>query len=321
MSGEGTKKIAVLFPGQGAQYVGMAQDLFDGYPRVRDLFQEASDVVGIDCKHLLFKTDDEVLRQTENTQVAVTLANLSAFFALKEEGLTRELTAAAGFSLGEYAALVAAGLIDVQTCFQLVRERGRIMREQGERIIAERGPVGMAAVMGLSPESVESVLKISGRSDVFCANYNSPTQVVISGLSVGIDAVESELQAAGARRIFRLKVSGPFHTQLLEDAAKEFLQLITGINFRTPTCVLFSNVTGGMVNTPEEARDLLVSQISSPVRWMTIEQGIKALLGNNYLAIESGPGSVLCGLWKAAGFDQIYPAGKHEEIIQACSLL
>lgn len=315
------KKIALLFPGQGAQYVGMAKDLFEEYARVRALFEEASDTCDIDCRKLLFDSDEETLKQTENTQIAVTLANLSSFFALQEEGLPQNLTAAAGFSLGEYSALVASGIISTQKCFQLVRERGRIMRQQGENIIANRGAVGMAAVMGLSPESVESVLKLSGRSDVFCANYNSPTQVVISGLSAGIDVVEPQLQAAGARRVLRLKVSGPFHTPLLEEAGKEFAGLVAGINFQAPNCTLFSNVTGQAVSSGEEAKDLLIKQISSPVRWISIEQGIKDLLENDYLVIESGPGTVLCGLWKAAGFNQAYPAGKHEEVIQACSLL
>ncbi len=312
----------MLFPGQGAQYAGMAKDLFDEHASVRLLFEQASDATGTDCRKLMFESDDEALRQTENTQIAVTLANLSALCTLQEEGLSKQqITAAAGFSLGEYSALVASGVISSEICFHLVRERGRIMKEQGERIISSSGEAGMAAVIGLSPESVESVIKLAGRNDVFCANYNSPTQVVISGLASGIDAVESQLTSAGARRVLRLKVSGPFHTPLLEQAGEEFGHLLSGINFQAPTCALFSNVIGKAVSTGAEAKQLLAKQISHPVRWISIENEIKNILGESFIVIESGPGTTLCGLWKAMGFDQAYPAGKHEEVIQACSLL
>ncbi|MGL4524075.1 MAG: ACP S-malonyltransferase [Spirochaetia bacterium] len=322
MSGETKKKAAVLFPGQGAQYVGMAKDLFDQYQCVKDLFQKTSQIIGMDSQKLLFESDDETLRKTENTQVAITLANLSAFFALKEEGLgSQQMAAVAGFSLGEYSALVASEVISAETCMSLVHQRGQIMQAQGEKIIAERGEVGMAAVVGLSPESVESVLKIVGRDDVFCANYNSPTQMVISGMAEGIDAVEASLKEAGARRVLRLKVSGPFHTPLLEPAGEAFSALLSSCNFQTPTCALFSNVSGDVVKSGEQAKELLSKQIFHPVAWISIEEKIKSLLAEDYLVIESGPGSVLCGLWKGMGFDQAYPAGKHEEIIQACSLL
>ncbi len=321
MSGD-KKKIALLFPGQGAQYVGMAKDLFDEHACVRSLFEQASDITGIDCKKLMFESDDETLRQTENTQISVTLANLSALCSLEDEGLdNHEITAVAGFSLGEYSALVASGVINSQTCFHLVRERGRMMREQGERIISSLGQVSMAAVIGLSPESVESVINLAGRQDVFCANYNSPTQVVISGLAAGIEALKPQLTSAGARRILPLKVSGPFHTSLLNEAEQEFSQFLSGINFHAPTCALFSNVTGAAVSSAEEAKQLLARQICQPVRWINIENEIKNLLEDNFIVIESGPGTTLCGLWKAMGFNQAYPAGKHEEIIQACSLL
>jgi [acyl-carrier-protein] S-malonyltransferase len=306
-------KTAFLFPGQGAQYPGMARDLFDASSAVRELFSLASETTGIDVQRLLFEGTEEELKETVNTQVSVTLANLASAVVLAERGIRAEGTA--GFSLGEYAALVEAGVLTADQVFPLVKLRGEFMSRAAAALDRSSGDPGMAAVIGLSPEKVDEALSSASIPDLYGANYNSPNQVVISGtakaLAAGIDA----LKAAGARRVVVLKVSGPFHSPLLSVAGQALEQALESVEFQNPTKALFSNVTGGLVSTGAEAKLLAVRQVTAPVRWTTEE---RALLDCGFTRlIEAGPGAVLAGLW--GGFHDALPclaAGKLEQIQQ-----
>jgi len=306
-------KTAFLFPGQGAQYPGMARDLFDSCAAVRELFSLAADTTGIDVKRLLFEGTEEELKETVNTQVAVTLANLSSAAVLAERGIHAQ--GAAGFSLGEFAALVETGVLTAAQIFPLVKRRGEFMASAAAALDRSAGEPGMAAVLGLSPDKVDEALARAAIPNLYGANYNSPNQVVISGTAAGLAAGIEALKAAGARRVVILKVSGPFHSPLLADAGRALEEALRAVEFRNPAKALFSNVTGALVGTGAEAKALTVRQVTAPVRWTTEE---KAILDAGFdRLIEAGPGAVLAGLWGA--FHDALPchaAGKLDQIQQ-----
>ncbi|HEY9054004.1 MAG TPA: ACP S-malonyltransferase, partial [Rectinemataceae bacterium] len=200
-----------------------------------------------------------------------------------------------GFSVGEWPALAAAGVLSSYDMFRLVGERGRLMDEAGSL----SGPSAMSAVLFLSPEKIESVIAESGLKSVWVANYNSPVQCVISGAEAEVAAAEEALKAAGAKRVVRLKVSGAFHSPLMEPAREPFSALVEATIFHDPKLEVFSNVTGKRIATGAEAKRLASLQIVSPVRWIDEEKTIAAS-GFDRCA-ETGPGNVLAGLWKASG--------------------
>ena len=306
-------KTAFLFPGQGAQYPGMARDLFDSSAGVRDLFQLAADTTGINVQRLLFEGTEEELKETVNTQVSVTLANLASATVLAERGIKAQ--GAAGFSLGEYAALVEAGVLTAAQVFPLVKLRGEFMAKAAGALDRSGGDPGMAAVLGLSAEKVDEALAAASIPHLYGANYNSPNQVVISGTAAGLAAGIEALKAAGARRVVVLKVSGPFHSPLLADAGRALEEALQAVEFRNPAKALFSNVTGGLVSTGVDAKALAVRQVTAPVRWTTEEKALLDAGFDRYL--EAGPGAVLAGLWGA--FHDGHPclaAGKLEQIQQ-----
>jgi [acyl-carrier-protein] S-malonyltransferase len=288
-------KTVFLFPGQGAQYPGMGKDLWNSGAGVRELFELASDVTRIDMEKLLFEGNAEELGATDKTQAAVTLVNLAAAAVLRDRGIAPG--AAAGFSLGEYAALVSAGVISAEAVFSLVKFRGEVMERASRALDAPDGRPGMAAVMGLDFPDVRRALEDAGVEDVYTANYNSPSQTVISGTFAGLAKAEGVLKAAGARRCVRLKVSGPFHSPLLTSARREFEAELADYVFADPALPLYSNVTGKAVSSGEEARRLAGEQITSPVLWVDIERKIQA--EGFQRVLEAGPGTVLAGLWKA----------------------
>ncbi len=287
-------KRSFLFPGQGAQYPGMCRDFYDSAETVRDLFKIADSVTGRDLKGLLFDGSAEDLKQTENTQIAVTLMNLSIRRYLISRGITADSTA--GFSLGEFSAMVEAGILTEEQVLPMVIERGEIMARVAKENPALAGGSAMAAVIGMSSEDVSS--NVEGVEDAYAANFNAPTQTVISGTAAGIAAATAKLKEAGARRIIPLKVSGPFHTPLLDDAKKYFVEYISGLEFKDPVKPVYSNVTGKRIGSGIEAKELSGLQIVSPVKWVEIEsnmisEGIESV-------IEAGPGKVLTGFWKSA---------------------
>jgi len=293
-------KTAFLFSGQGAQFPGMGKDLWESYDCVKDLFVLASDLTGKDMKALLFDGSADDLKETRNTQQAVTLVNLSVLRALNQEGLTS--VCAAGFSLGEFSAMVDASILSEEDVFSLVTKRGDIMSSTGSRVIEEYGEVGMGAVMGLGFETIQKVLSESGVQNVYAANNNSPEQVVISGTAKGIAESQEPLKAAGAKRVIPLKVSGPFHTPLLDSGKEELGEFLQTLKFADPVKDFYSNVTGTIVKTGEDARALSIQQMVSPVQWLVIERNIGAS-GVTRVA-EAGPGTVLTGLWKKSGMAQ-----------------
>jgi [acyl-carrier-protein] S-malonyltransferase len=306
-------KAAFLFPGQGAQYPGMALDFLAVSPAARELFSLASDAMGADMEALLRSSDAEYLKRSDIAQPTVTLANLCAAALLRERGLLP--AALAGHSLGEYAALVGASVIGAADCLRLVADRGRAMQETAERIAGQGGDnaPGMAAVLGLAPERVEELVRTAGIPDLYAANINSPKQVVAAGTAAALAAAETLFKEAGARRVLRLQVAGPFHCPLMAEAADQFGPALEAAHFSDPAIPLFSNVTGRAIGSGAEAKDLALKQITSPVRWIAEENAIAAL-GVEAL-LETGPGKALQGLWKESGSElPVFAAGKLEDI-------
>ena len=219
----------------------------------------------------------------------------------------------AGFSLGEYAALATSGILSVQDVFKLVKKRGDVMASVCNGLEAKKGAVGMAAVLKLTPEQIEKIIKTSGIEGVYMANYNSPVQTVISGLKAGLEAIEPLLKEAGARRVVHLPVSGPFHSPLLEEAKNLFEEFLVTVPFNDPIIPIYSNVTGEIIKRGAEAKQLCGQQIVSPVKWISIENNI---IKSGFTAgYESGPGKVLTGLF--AGIDKEFkcvPSGTLENI-------
>jgi len=314
------KNVVYLFPGQGAQYSGMAMDLLDS-SAVKTLFDTASEIFGKDVKELL-QSDADTLKRTDVSQPAMTVANLAAAEYLKDKGFSP--AACAGFSLGEYAALVCAGIISTADCLRLIKARGEAMQKASDRLREASGDVsaapGMAAVIGLAPEQVEELIakwSNEGLKDLFAANINSPKQLVISGTAAALTEAETRFKEAGAKRVIRLQVAGPFHSPLMADAVEAFRPTLESVKFNDPAITIFSNVTGKKIDSGESAKKLALQQISSPVRWVEEEASIAS--GGYSACLEVGPGKVLQGLWKDASPADgsgipVFAAGTAEDI-------
>lgn len=300
-------KTCFLFPGQGAQYPGMGSDFYETSAAVRDLFELASDSASMNLKKLIFEGSEEELKQTRNTQIAVALIGSSAAICAREHGILP--SGAAGFSVGEWPALAEAGVVSHADMFRLVSHRGRLMDEAG----AASGGSTMSAVLFLAPEKIESVIAEAGLRSVWVANFNSPNQCVISGTEVDIAAAEEKLKAAGAKRVVRLKVSGAFHSPIMAPARDAFVEFVSATVFSDPVIPVYSNVTGGLIPSGAEAKRLAVLQIVSPVRWIAEEMSI--MQSGFGRVIETGPGTVLSGLWKAVSPDKAcLPCGTLDQI-------
>lgn len=275
---------AYVFPGQGAQFVGMGKDLYENNQCAHDLFEKANEILGLRITDLMFNGTDEDLRRTDITQPAVFLH--SVILAKTLDDFKPDMTA--GHSLGEFSALVAAGALDFEDGLRLVSARAHAMQKA-----CEIKPSTMAAIIGLPDEKVEEVLQgVDGV--VVCANYNCPGQIVISGEIDAIDKACELLSAAGARRALKLKVGGAFHSPLMEPARAELAQAIENTTFHTPTCPVYQNVDAKPHTDPEEIKANLIAQLTAPVRWTA---SVQQMIADGATAFcELGPGKVLQGL-------------------------
>ena len=276
-------KHAYVFPGQGAQAVGMGKDLYDAVPRARELFERANEILGFRITDIMFAGTDEELKQTRVTQPAVFLHSV-----VLAEALGVRPDATAGHSLGEFSALVVAGALSFEDGLRLVAKRAAAMQQA-----CEAQPGAMAAILGLEDGAVEQTCDaIDGV--VVAANYNCPGQLVISGASEAVDAACERLKAAGARRALRLPVGGAFHSPLMEPARQELQRAIEEAPFRTPACPVYQNVDAEPHTDPATITANLIAQLTAPVRWTQIA---KRMLADGITEFtELGPGSVLQGL-------------------------
>jgi len=283
----------LLFPGQGAQVVGMAKDVYDTGGHAVALFEEASEILGFDVADMVFTTNAETLARTENCQPALLVASLALLDTLRERKQVK-VTGAAGLSLGEYTALTALESIDFADAVRLVRKRGELMEES-----ARGQDTGMASVIGLESAAVEDVcarVTASGVGVVVPANYNSPGQVAISGSKAALDKAGEELKAAGARRVLPLAVSGAFHSPFMDAAKKGLETALAEVALRNPMAKFVNNADAAVVTDPEMIRESLARQVVSPVKW---EQSCRLVVGQgDMIFYEIGPGKVCSGLMK-----------------------
>ncbi|MDE7397753.1 MAG: ACP S-malonyltransferase [Muribaculum sp.] len=275
---------AFVFPGQGAQFVGMGKDMYENNPKAHEMFEKANEILGFRITDLMFDGTDEDLRQTKVTQPAIFLHSVILATTM-DEGKPDMV---AGHSLGEFSALVASGALSFEDGLKLVSARAQAMQKA-----CELNPSTMAAVIALPDETVEEICAgIEGV--VVCANYNCPGQLVISGEEAAIDAACEKLLAAGAKRALKLKVGGGFHSPCMEPARAELAEAIENTTFSTPVCPIYQNVDAKPHTNPDEIKANLVAQLTAPVRWTQTIQNMVADGADEF--IEIGPGKVLQGL-------------------------
>lgn len=283
-------KIAFVFPGQGAQKVGMGKDFYEHYDVAKKLFKEADEALGYSIKEMCFEGPEEDLRLTANTQPAILTMSVIANEILKEHGLQPEVTG--GHSLGEYSALVAAGVLNFQDAVVLVHKRGAFMQEA-----VPVGQGGMAAIIGLDRNVIiETCEKVSAESAVQAVNFNCPGQVVIAGTTAGVEKAVKLLSEAGAKKAIILPVSAPFHSSLMKPAAAKLAVELDKVTLSDAAFPVVANVTGTLLTKAADIKDSLVKQAASPVKWEDCVAAMKDFGADTF--VEAGPGKTLCGFNK-----------------------
>jgi len=304
-----TKKLAFLFPGQGSQAVGMGRELAEHSPIAAETFAEADEACGFPLSKLCFEGPEDELKLTENTQPAILTVSIAAYRVLAQSGIEPAL--AAGHSLGEWSAHVAAGTIQFGDAVRAVKARGRAMQQA-----VPAGEGAMAAVLSLDAAAVAEACAEAAKETgltVAAANLNSPSQTVISGALTAVERAITIAKARGARRAVMLPVSAPFHCALMQPAQEEVARVLTSLTLAEPRIPVAANVTGGLVTTADAARDALIRQVTGTVRWVDCVQALIAAGATVF--IEVGPGKVLSGLLR-----QIDPAQKALNVEDIASL-
>ena len=276
-----------MFPGQGSQYIGMGKEFYEQIPICKEVYDLASEVTGLDIPALCFE-ENEKINITEYTQICMLATEAAIYMALEQNGYQPDVTA--GLSLGEYGALIASGVMTAEEAFELVRKRGIFMQE------AVPAGGAMAAVLGLDAAAIEQICRETAEqtgSEVSIANYNCPGQIVISGQEEAVHLAGETCKASGAKRVVPLKVSGPFHSKFLKTAGEKMSVELEKINLTELKIPYVTNVTGEYVSDISKTKELLVKQISSPVKW---EQSVRNMINNGVdTFVEIGPGKTLAG--------------------------
>ena len=283
-------KLAFVFPGQGSQQVGMGEELAQEYDVVAKTFDQADQILEIGIKELCFSGPEEELKKTANTQPAILTTSIAFYRLLKEEGISPDITA--GHSLGEYTALVAAGVLSFEDGLRLVRKRGQLMSQADPE-----GNGTMAAVIGLDASEVEKVCAAGSQVGIVeAANYNCPGQIVISGEEEAVAETTKLAKEAGAKKAVILNVSGPFHSSLMEEAGEELAAYLDGLEFNQPQIPIVPNVKAQPTTDPVEIKDALIKQMSGAVKW---NESIQEMIADDVEQfIEVGPNRVLKGFMR-----------------------